>query len=1175
MSDEKQAVRTLRDYFPFGFPLSRRSWERYGVKELTAERGPGREAPEVYTLRLFAHRVNAVRLAAAGPAVTLEAGQLFTAEVIVEALRWVAVQYCHGDNPEALPRGREWTEIHRGRPVVEAPPPAFVGLFPPRDVARGEAEEENYLGGKSLVATGASVPNRDVALAEMIILAVLMENPAFRPLRELFDDLELKQRVPYLPLIGGLEQFFDREPAFGPLGMTLFRCLRAPMLADPDSLSGQLEYIRRQWGRLLPGALLERMETALDVLKEEVLFRGHGPGPMPVLTFGQGQGQLYGEPEGRPEPARFSADADWMSSVVILAKTTYVWLDQLSKQYQRPVRRLDEVPDEELDRLGRWGFTGLWLIGLWERSPASEKIKKIMGNPEAAASAYSLYDYTIAADLGGDEAYRSLRERAARRGIKLASDMVPNHTGIYSRWMVEHPDWFIQSPEPPYPWYQFRGEDLSFDGRMVLQIEDGYWEKRDAAVVLRRYDRATGEVRYIYHGNDGTNMPWNDTAQLNFMSAQVREAVIGTVLHVARMFPIIRFDAAMTLAKRHYQRLWFPAPGEGGAIPSRSEHGMSKDDFDRAMPQEFWREVVDRVAAEAPDTLLLAEAFWLMEGYFVRTLGMHRVYNSAFMNMLKMEDNGKYRTTIKNVLEFSPEVLKRFVNFMNNPDEDTAVAQFGKGDKYIGVCTLMVTMPGLPMFGHGQIEGLTEKYGMEYRRAYWDEQADPDLVRRHEAEIFPLLRRRRLFAGAEHFALFDFQTPSGFVDENVFAYTNRADGERALVLYNNSFSTARGVIHTSAPVNLGDSEAPVLARRTLSEALALNAEADVYYVFRDQRSGLEYVRAGRELAEQGFHLELHAYECRVFLDFREVRDADGSWSRLHRKLAGAGVEDAQEARRAVELEAVLEPFHLVLHAEALHQLAAGSREAPPRIERSAIAFYAAAARECGSREELEPIYAELGGEVRRIAHPEGSVRDDEAASLKHVLLAARVVHLLGRVRAEDDRRGEAELIEARLTDWLLLPAMRDAFAEFAGRRDFGAAEAVLAAVLAVHGGLLAQAEQELGSGLRKIFADPRAGSYLQLHEYEGKRYLNKERLERLLAGLVFMAEVIGEDAGPAAAASRALLLEAAAGANYEIEGILSALPEADDEEDEAEPAPAGADPGADARADDEEDEQEQ
>jgi hypothetical protein len=75
-----------------------------------------------------------------------------------------------------------------------------------------------------------------------------------------------------------------------------------------------------------------------------------------------------------------------------------------------------------------------------------------------------------------------------------------------------------------------------------------------------------------------------------------------------------------------------------------------------------------------------------MEGYFVRTLGMHRVYNSAFMNMLKLEDNAKYRQTLKNVLEFSPAVLQRFVNFMNNPDERTAIEQFGKGDKYFGAC---------------------------------------------------------------------------------------------------------------------------------------------------------------------------------------------------------------------------------------------------------------------------------------------------------------------------------------------------------------------------------------------------------------------------------------------------------------------------------------------------------
>ena len=78
---------------------------------------------------------------------------------------------------------------------------------------------------------------------------------------------------------------------------------------------------------------------------------------------------------------------------------------------------------------------------------------------------------------------------------------------------------------------------------------------------------STGRVRYIYHGNDGTHMPWNDTAQLNYLDPRVREAVVQTILKVAGDFPIIRFDAAMTLAKQHIRRLWFPEPGEGVIDP--------------------------------------------------------------------------------------------------------------------------------------------------------------------------------------------------------------------------------------------------------------------------------------------------------------------------------------------------------------------------------------------------------------------------------------------------------------------------------------------------------------------------------------------------------------------------------------------------------------------------------
>ena len=390
----------------------------------------------------------------------------------------------------------------------------------------------------------------------------------------------------------------------------------------------------------------------------------------------------------------------------------------------------------------------------------------------------------------------------------------------------------------------------------------------------------------------------------------MREAVIQTILHVARMFPIIRFDAAMTLAKKHYQRLWFPEPGGGGAIPTRAEHGMNREQFNAAFPVEFWREVVDRVSQEAPHTLLLAEAFWLMEGYFVRSLGMHRVYNSAFMNMLRDEKNAEYRLVMKNTLEFDPEILKRYVNFMNNPDERTAVDQFGKGDKYFGICALLATLPGLPMFGHGQIEGFTEKYGMEYRRAYWDEIPDDHLRDRHIREIFPLLRKRYLFAEVRDFLLYDFFSSEGFVNEDIFAYTNRAGEERALVIYNNRFAHAAGWIRTSAAYALKDETGErKLQQKKVIEGLDLINAQGWYTIFRDQIDGLEYLRNNQELAEKGLFFELEAYQCRVFLDFRQSQESSTQpYSHLAALLNGRGVENIDEALKAIFLQPIHQPF---------------------------------------------------------------------------------------------------------------------------------------------------------------------------------------------------------------------------------------------------------------------------
>jgi len=63
----------------------------------------------------------------------------------------------------------------------------------------------------------------------------------------------------------------------------------------------------------------------------------------------------------------------------------------------------------------------------------------------------------------------------------MASDMVPNHMGIYSKWVIEKPDYFLQRNEPPYPNYSFSGPNLSEDDRVEIRIEDQYYTRKDAS----------------------------------------------------------------------------------------------------------------------------------------------------------------------------------------------------------------------------------------------------------------------------------------------------------------------------------------------------------------------------------------------------------------------------------------------------------------------------------------------------------------------------------------------------------------------------------------------------------------------------------------------------------------------------------------------------------------------
>ncbi len=1089
--------------------------------------------PNFHAARLFAQRMNEKRDLVNFPEQAIKAGQINAMGLIDEILHYIVGLYRGEKNSQVMQQALEWLYEKFGKQKVDEALRKFADEFPAVAVYRREVELDTYLEGET-----AGIPHRLIVFEEMLMLWLANMNSAFSPFVELFDDSTLEKESSYLQMVKALHSFFDNQPLFGPDHQNLVDMLRSPALAVPHSLSGQLEYIRDKWGYLL-GPYLLRLLSSLDLIKEEEIAELRR-----MAFWGRAPAEVYEYLGMEEEPERFSHDLEWMPKLVLMAKNVYVWLHQLSRKYRRSIYRLDQIPDEELDLLAHWGFTGLWLIGVWERSLASKRIKELLGDPDAVASAYSLFDYQIASDLGGEEAFQNLKHRAWARGIRMASDMVPNHVGIDSRWVIEHPEWFISLDYSPFPVYRFSGPDLSWHGEVGIYLEDHYFDRSDAAVVFKRVDRKSGHERFIYHGNDGTRMPWNDTAQLNYLNPEVREAVIQTILNVARKFPVIRFDAAMTLAKRHYQRLWFPEPGTGGAIPSRAEHGMPKGEFSRLIPEEFWRQVVDRVAQEAPDTLLLAEAFWLLEGYFVRTLGMHRVYNSAFMNMLKDEENVKYRSVMKNTLEFNPEVLKRFVNFMSNPDEETAVTQFGKGDKYFGVCTMMVTMPGLPMFAHGQIEGFNEKYGMEYRYAKWDEQPDQELIQRHEREIFPLIKRRRLFADVKNFLLYDFFTPEGHVNENVFAYSNRSGDERSLVIYHNKYDSVQGWVRSSVAYLLksGEGDERTLIQKDLGEGLGLHDDQAYFCIFRDNGTGLEYIRNSKDLCKKGLYVELGAYKYHVFIDFREVRDNQWChYAQIANSLNGRGVPSIEEAFKEILLQPLQNALKELVNADMLRRLME-ARITQPQGQLDQILI-----------EEIEKKTINLLREVKQLS----GGREDEVAIAREVRRKLEAILYLPIITSRYPRlqpkgvKAAAEYLHKKLTDstytwstlfnWLFVHVLGKVVnpRDFAGQsrtwidewrfgktilsvlKDSGLEEAAAWSSLTVIKLLTGHQrwfetkpsdQKQVYAVLESLLKDSEVQQFLGVNQYNDIWWFNKEAFEEMLWWLMMVAALtIGSD----------------------------------------------------------------
>ena len=203
---------------------------------------------------------------------------------------------------------------------------------------------------------------------------------------------------------------------------------------------------------------------------------------------------------------------------VIYQINTRVWLTELSRALGRPTT-LDDIPDGELDRLGKTGFEWVWFLSVWQTGEVGKRVSRV--NPEwrrefqetlpdlreedIAGSGFAITAYSVHAALGGDSALARLRERLGKRGLKLLLDFVPNHTGVDHPWVEKHPEYYISGTK----------QDLE-------NAPHNYtWVRRKAGDAI------------VAYGRDPYFSDWPDTLQLNYSNSSLQEAMIGELLKIA------------------------------------------------------------------------------------------------------------------------------------------------------------------------------------------------------------------------------------------------------------------------------------------------------------------------------------------------------------------------------------------------------------------------------------------------------------------------------------------------------------------------------------------------------------------------------------------------------------------------------------------------------------------
>jgi len=440
----------------------------------------------------------------------------------------------------------------------------------------------------------------------------------------------------------------------------------------------------------------------------------------------------------------------WPKHPVIYEINTWVWLDELSRKYERPLT-LAAVPSEEWDTLTSIGSDAVWFMGVWERSPAGtaianqneglqEDFRRALPDfrPEDnVGSPYCVRQYVVDEHLGGRKGLAVARRELARRGLKLILDFVPNHVAPDHPWVIDHPEYLVQG----------KADDAGNDPASFVS--------------------AGGKV--FACGRDPYFPAWPDVLQLNAFQRGLRQAVIESLADIAGQCDGVRCDMAMLMLNSVFERTWGNRAGQRPAT-------------------EYWVDAISAVKKAHPDFLFMAEAYWDLE-WELQQQGFDYCYDKRLYDRLEHDFAENVRLHLCADLAYQ----EKLVRFIENHDEPRALAAFS-AQKERAAAVVIATIPGAKLFHEGQFEGRKVRLPVFLGRRP-DEPVDPDLPGFYRT-LLKAASSEKLRNGA-----WQLCERTGWPDnasyQNLIAWCWRSTGEHHLIVVNFSDSGAQG--HVQLP----------------------------------------------------------------------------------------------------------------------------------------------------------------------------------------------------------------------------------------------------------------------------------------------------------------------------------------------------------------------------------------